>query len=104
VAANLAEAFVNSAPAQHAAGGLFLRTEQPERALHFLQRAIALDGAPIEYRLSLAQAQFMLGRAGDSAATLEAIIAQHPGDSRARYWLDEVRRRAAPAEARRQND
>jgi hypothetical protein len=36
----------------------------------------------------------MLGRPGDSIATLEAIIAQHPEDSRAKYWLDEMRRAA----------
>jgi hypothetical protein len=34
----------------------------------------------------------MLGRPDDSIATLEAILARHPEDSRAQYWLDEMRR------------
>ena len=36
----------------------------------------------------------MLGRLDGSIATLEAIIARHPEDSRAKYWLDEMRRAA----------
>jgi predicted Zn-dependent protease len=94
VAVNVADAIVNSAEPQYTAGRLLLRAAQPERGLHFLSRAVALDAAKVEYRLSLAQAQFMLGRADDSIATLEAIVAQHPEDSRAKYWLDEMRRAA----------
>jgi hypothetical protein len=36
----------------------------------------------------------MLGRPEDSVATLESILEQHPEDSRAKYWLDEMRRAA----------
>jgi len=94
VAANLAEAFVNAAEPQYTAGRLLLRAEQAERGLHYLRRAVAIDASRVEYQLSLAQAQFMLGRPGDSIATLEAILARHPEDSRAKYWLDEMRRAA----------
>ena len=94
VAVNLADAFVNAAEAQYTAGRLLLRAEQPERGLHFLRRAVAIDEAKADYRLSLAQAQFMLGRPDDSIATLEAILERHPGDSRAQYWLEEMRRAA----------
>ncbi len=96
VAVNLADAFVNAAEPQYTAGRLLLQAEQPERGLHFLRRAVAIDAAKTEYRLSLAQAQFMLGRVDESIATLEAIIARHPEDSRAKYWLDEMRRAAQP--------
>jgi tetratricopeptide (TPR) repeat protein len=92
VAVNLAEAFVNAAEPQYTAGRLLLRAEQAERGLHHLRRAVALDASRVEYWLSLAQAQFMLGRPDDSIATLEAILARHPEDSRAQYWLDEMRR------------
>jgi predicted Zn-dependent protease len=95
VAANLADALVVSGEAQYAAGVLMLRSEQAARGEHYLRRATALDGAKIEYRLSLAQAQFMGGRIEDSIATLEAILAQHPGDARAERWLAEMRRAAA---------
>ena len=89
---NLADALVNAAEPQYTAGRLLLRAEQPQRALHFLRRAVAIDASKIEYQLSLAQAQFMLGRAQDSIATLEAILARHPKDERAQYWLVETRR------------
>jgi hypothetical protein len=36
----------------------------------------------------------MLGRVDESISTLEAIVAKHPEDSRAKYWLDEMRRAA----------
>lgn len=91
VAVNLAEAVVTSAEAQYTAGRLLLRAESPARGLHYLQRAVAIDAASVEVRLSLAQAQFMLGNLAASIATLEAILAEHPEDSRARYWLTEVR-------------
>ena len=93
VAVNLADGFVTSADAQYEAGVLLLRGEAAARGLHYLSRAVGLDPAKIEYQLSLAQAQFMLGRAADSTATLERILQQHPGESRAEYWLAEVRRR-----------
>jgi tetratricopeptide (TPR) repeat protein len=95
VAVNLADALINAADPQYEAGRLLVRAKAPARGQHYLQRAIALDGSKIEYRLSLAQAQFMLGRAADSIATLEAVLAQQPGDERAKYWLGEVRRQAA---------
>jgi len=94
VAVNVADAIVNAAEPQYTAGRLLLRAEQPERGLHYLSRAVAIDAAKVEYRLSLAQAQFMLGRPDESIVTLEAIIARHPEDSRAKYWLDEMRRAA----------
>jgi predicted Zn-dependent protease len=93
VAVNLADAFVASADAQYQAGGLLLRTDAAARGLHYLKRAAALEPAKIEYQMSVAQAQFMLGRPQDSIATLEAVLKQHPGEQRAEYWLGEVRRR-----------
>jgi lysophospholipase L1-like esterase len=97
VAANLAEALLNRADAQAVAGRLLLKAGEAVRGEHYLRRAITLDPATIEYRLSLAQAQFMLGRVEDSITTLEAILAQHPEDARAQYWLAEIRRGAATA-------
>jgi tetratricopeptide (TPR) repeat protein len=97
VAVNLADALVNAAEPQDAAGRLLLRSGQPARGLHYLGRAVALDGDKVEYRLSLAQAQFMLGRVDDSIATLEAILARDPSDTRARHWLQEVRGAGAAA-------
>jgi lysophospholipase L1-like esterase len=94
VAANLAEALVNSAPAQQAAGVLLLRAGEPARGQIFLARAVALDGGRPEYRLSLAQALFMQGDAQASATVLEAALERFPGDERIQYWLDEVRRPA----------
>jgi tetratricopeptide (TPR) repeat protein len=94
VAVNLADAVINAAEPQYTAGRLLLRDEQPERGLHYLRRAVAIDATKVEYQLSLAQAQFMLGRPADSVATLEAILARHPEDARAKYWLDEMRRAA----------
>jgi tetratricopeptide (TPR) repeat protein len=95
VAVNLADALVNAAEPQFVAGRLLLRSEQPARGLQYLRRAVALDGGMVEYRLSLAQAQFMLGSVQDSIGTLEAILAQHPDDSRAQYWLQQLRNGAA---------
>jgi len=95
VAVNLADGLVASAEAQHVAGALLLRADAADRALHYLRRAIALDAGKVEYLLSLAQAQFMLGRPQDSIATLEGILKRQPGESRAEYWLAEIRRQAA---------
>jgi len=92
VAVNLAEALVISAEAQAAAGRLLLKAGEPARGQRFLNRAVARDGDRVEYALSLAQSQFMQGNVGGAIATLEAALARHPGDSRVRYWLDEVRR------------
>ncbi|HEX5649122.1 MAG TPA: GDSL-type esterase/lipase family protein [Steroidobacteraceae bacterium] len=94
VAVNLADAYVASAKTQYAAGQLLLRANAAARGLHYLQRAVRLDPATIEYQMSVAQAQFMLGRIEDSIATLERVLLQHPGESRAEYWLGEVKRRA----------
>ena len=95
VAVNLADGLVASAEAQYVAGALLLRADAADRALHYLRRAIALDAGKVEYLLSLAQAQFMLGRPQDSIATLEGILQRQPGESRAEYWLAEIRRQAA---------
>jgi predicted Zn-dependent protease len=86
---------VNQVEPQLLAGRLLLRTEQPDRGEHYLRRAMALDGATVEVRLSLAQSQFMQGRTADSIATLEAILAEHPDDERTQFWLGEMRRQAA---------
>jgi hypothetical protein len=96
VATNLADAFVTSASAQYAAGQLLLRADEANRGIRYLQRAIGIDAGKVEYQLSLAQAQFVLGRPADSIATLEAILKQYPGESRAEYWLGEMRRRSPP--------
>jgi tetratricopeptide (TPR) repeat protein len=95
VAVNLADGLVASAEAQYVAGALLLRADAADRALHYLRRAIALDAGKVEYLLSLAQAQFMLGRPQDSIATLEGILKRQPGESRAEYWLAEIRRQTA---------
>ena len=94
VAVNLADGLVTSAEAQYVAGALLLRADAADRGLPYLRRAIALDAGKVEYLLSLAQAQFMLGRPQDSIATLEAILQRQPGESRAEFWLGEVRRQA----------
>ena len=95
VAVNLADGLVTSAEAQYVAGALLLRADAADRGLPYLRRAIALDAGKVEYLLSLAQAQFMLGRPQDSIATLEGILQRQPGESRAEYWLAEIRRQAA---------
>ena len=96
VAVNLADAIVNSPAAQYTAGRLLLRAGSAPRGIHYLHRAVALDGNAIEYQLSVAQAQFMLGRPADSVATLEAVLAKHPDDARAKYWLAEMRSKLPP--------
>jgi hypothetical protein len=91
VAVNLADAVINAADPQYVAGQQLLRAGDPARGERYLRRAIRLDGTRVEYQMSLAQAQFMQGRVQDSIATLEAVLAKHPGDERARYWLGQVR-------------
>jgi tetratricopeptide (TPR) repeat protein len=93
VGVNLAEALVTQDNAQYTAGRLLLRSDQPERSLLYLQRAIALNGEPIEYRLSLAEAQARTGHPAESVKTLEAILAAHPDEQRAKYWLAEMKAR-----------
>jgi len=95
VAVNLADAVVDDAGRQHAAGLELLKANEPARGEHYLGRAVALDGARLEYRLSLAQSLFMQGRVQDSIAALEAAAQLAPDDPRVRYWLDEMRRAAA---------
>jgi predicted Zn-dependent protease len=94
VAANLADAFVNSPEPQYAAGRLLLKAGEPARGQHYLARAVALDGSKPEYRLSQAQSQFMQGRTADAVATLETALLKHPDDERIEYWLEEMRRDA----------
>ena len=93
VAANLAEAFVTQDNVQYTAGRLLLRADQPGRARMYLDRAIRLNDEPIEYRLSLAEAQARTGHPGESIKTLEAILAKHPNEQRASYWLAEMHAR-----------
>jgi lysophospholipase L1-like esterase len=90
VAVNLADAFINSAQAQYTAGRQLLQANQAHRGLRYLRRATGLDDQVIEYQLSLAQAQFMLGRKSESMATLQEILAKHPDDTRAKYWLAQM--------------
>ncbi len=90
-AVNVAEAFINADDAQFAAGRLLLRSEQPERALHYLERAVFLNDEPVHYRLSLAQAYYQSGQVAESIATLEATLAEHPGEQRAAFWLEQLR-------------
>ncbi len=80
---------------QYTAGRLLLRSDQPERALLYLGRALRLNGEPIEYHLSLAEAQARTGHPDQSIATLQAILAKHPDETRAQHWLAEMRARAA---------
>jgi lysophospholipase L1-like esterase len=96
VAVNLADAVINAADPQYVAGRQLLKANDPARGERYLRRAIRLDGTRVEYRMSLAQAQFMQGRVQDSIATLEAILAEHPDDERARYWLDQMKGAAGP--------
>jgi len=93
VAVNLADGFVTSADAQYKAAVLLMRGRAADRALRYAERAVQLDPAKVEYQLSLAQAQFMAGRPKESIATLEGILKEHPGESRAEFWLGEMRRR-----------
>ena len=95
VAVNLADAIVNAAEPQYAAGLLLLKANDPLRGEPYLRRAVALDGGKVEYRLSLAQSQFMQGLIPDCIATLEAALQKHPEETRVKYWLDSVRQAAA---------
>jgi tetratricopeptide (TPR) repeat protein len=97
VAVNLADAFVAADNVQYIAGKLLLRANQPERGGLYVQRALRLNPASIEYRLSLAESQAKSGHPEASIATLEAVVKAHPGDERAKYWLGEMRARAAAA-------
>jgi tetratricopeptide (TPR) repeat protein len=98
VAVNLADALVNSAEAQYLAGRELLKTGQAQRGERYLRRAVALDGARVEFGLSLAQSLFMQGRVQDSIATMESLLAGHPEDTRVQYWLSEMRSQAAAAQ------
>jgi tetratricopeptide (TPR) repeat protein len=93
VAVNLADGFVTSADAQYKAAVLLMRTDAADRALRLARRSVELDPTRVEHQLALAQAQFMTGSPEDSIATLEGILKRQPGESRAEYWLAEVRRR-----------
>jgi tetratricopeptide (TPR) repeat protein len=95
VAVNLADAMISAAEPQYVAGRQLLKAGEPARGERYLRRAIALDGNRVEYRMSLAQSQFMQGRVQDSIATLETILASHPDDARAKHWLGEMQRAAA---------
>jgi tetratricopeptide (TPR) repeat protein len=94
ISVNVAEAFVTDAPSQFSAGRGLLRAGQPERALHYLERAVELDGATPDYRLSLGEAYARTGDVQRAITTLEAILTTHPGEERATYWLNEMRLRA----------
>jgi predicted Zn-dependent protease len=98
-AVNLADAFVTSDTSQYIAGRLLLRAGQPERALRYLHRAVALNGSVPDFRLSLAEAYARTGQPERSIATLEAILQANPNDERAKYWLQEMQLRAREAES-----
>lgn len=93
VGVNLADALVTRDNVQYMAGRLLLRSEQADRAIRYLRRAIRLNGEPIEYRLSLAEALARTGQPAESIRTLEAVLAAHPKEPRATYWLEEMKRR-----------
>lgn len=92
VAVNLAEALVTQDNVQYTAGHLLLRANAPERSLPYLQRAVQLNREPVEYALSLAEAQARAGHPADSVKTLEAILALHPNEQRAQYWLAQMKK------------
>lgn len=94
VAVNLADGFISSGQHQYVAGHLLLRDEQAERSLRYLRRAVRLDDEPVEYSMSLAEALFKLGRKAESIEVLEQVLARHPGEARATYWLEQLRRSA----------
>jgi predicted Zn-dependent protease len=93
VAANLAEAFVTQDNVQYTAGRMLLRAGQAERGRLYLDRAIRLNDEPIEYRLSLAEALARTGRPDESIKVLKAILAKHPDEPRAKYWLADMKAR-----------
>jgi len=95
VAVNLADAVINDAARQYAAGLLLLKADGAARGELYLRRAVALDGQNVQYRLSLAQSHFMQGRVQQSIDALEAAAQLAPDDERVRYWLGEMRRAGA---------
>jgi tetratricopeptide (TPR) repeat protein len=101
VAVNMADALVTSDTSQYVAGRLLLRSNQPERALRYLQRAVALDTALPDFQLSLAEAYARTGAIDRSVATLERLLQAHPQDERAKYWLQQMRLRQQQAPAGR---
>jgi tetratricopeptide (TPR) repeat protein len=98
VAINLADALVTSGDLQYQAGKLLLQAGDPARGTHYLRRAVESQNPKVEYWLSLAQAQFMLGQVQQSIGTLETALRGHPGDTRVQFWLDEMRREQPAAD------
>ena len=90
VAVNLAEAFLQLAQPQAVAGRLLIRSEAPERAVHYLGRALRLAPDDLDTGLSLAEAQFRSGDRAASAATLQTLMQRAPDDPRPRQWLSVV--------------
>jgi lysophospholipase L1-like esterase len=95
ISANLANAFVNLAAPSQAAAVAMLRANEPERALPFAARAVAIEPGSPDYLLTLAEAQFRSGRAKQSEASLLQILARAPDEPRAKYWLQIVRQQAS---------
>ncbi len=91
IAANLAMGLPFEPSAQYAAGQMFLRGDQPERALPFLDAAARLAPAEVRYRMSLAQGYYMAGYKTQSLAVLEAVLAGAPEHARAREFATRIR-------------
>jgi lysophospholipase L1-like esterase len=98
ISANLANAFVNLAAPNQAAAVAMLRANEPERALAFAARAVALEPTSPDYLLTLAEAQFRSGRAAQSEASLRQILERDPNEQRAKYWLGIVRQQTSVTE------
>jgi tetratricopeptide (TPR) repeat protein len=105
IAANMALGLPFEPTAQYAAGQMFLRGDQPARALPFLDAAARLSPATTRYRMSLAQGYYMADYKSQALAVLEAVLAADPGHTRAAELAARVREEiAAEAAARPQPD
>ncbi len=91
IAANMALGLPFEPSAQSAAGEMFLRDNQPERALPFLDAAARLVPAEIRYRMSLAQGYYMAGYKERSLTVLESVLARVPNHPRAAEFSEKIR-------------
>ena len=91
IAGNMAMGLPFEPSAQYAAGQMFLRGDQPQRALPYLDAAARLAPAEIRYRMSLAQGYYMAGYKAQSLAVLEAVLAGTPDHARAGEFATRIR-------------